>query len=59
MCGIDNDNIYVSLNKCIHTSKYISCDTNCRTAEKTYLCILGCKRIFNLFLDILDGNESF
>ena len=36
-----------------------SASFTCSTTEKTSLCILGCKRIFDLFLDILDGNESF
>ena len=59
MCGINYDYIHIRFHKCIYTCKYIGCDTNCRTTEKTSLCILGCKRIFDLFLDILDGNESF
>ena len=59
MCRINYDHIYISLHKRINTCKHICCDTNRSTTEKSSLCILGCKRILDLFLDILDGNESF
>ena len=59
MCGVYNDNVYICLNKCIYTCKNVSCDTNGCTAEQTSLCVLGCKWLFDLFLDILDRDQTF
>ena len=56
--GIYNNNINISLHKSIYTSQHISCNANSSTAEQTSLLIFGSERIFDLFLDVLDGDKT-
>ena len=60
MCGIDNDNVHVSLNK-LHPRVQITLAviTNCCATEDVPVHPLAARGIFDLFLDILSGNESF
>ena len=58
MGGIQNDNVHTGLHQCLHTLQHIGGDTYCCAAEQTSLAVLGRLGIFDLFLDILDGDES-
>ena len=58
MGGIQNDNVHTGLHQCLYTLQHIGGDTHCCAAEQTSLAVLGRLGIFDLFLDILDGDES-
>ena len=57
--GIQHNNVYLSLYQSFHTIQNIGCDTYCSSAEQTALCVLCGQRIFDLFLDIFDGDKTF
>ena len=59
MRGIHDDHIHGSLYQRFHTGKHIGCNTDGASAQKTSLCVFGRQRIFDLFLNILDGDQAF
>ena len=59
MSGIDYNHIYMSIYQSVDPCHYIFCDTYCRTAEQSSLCIFRRQRIFDLFFNIFDRNETF
>ena len=59
MRGIDNDNIDMSLYQRIYTLQNVCCNTNSCTAQQTTMIVLGRQRVFDLFLNILDRDQTF
>ena len=59
MCGIYNDNIYMSFYQSINTIHHVCCDTDSSTTEQTTLFIFCRKRIFDLFFNIFDCDQTF
>ena len=53
------DYVNICFYKSIYTCKHIGCNTNSCTAEQTSLLIFCCKRIFDLFFDIFNRDQTF
>ena len=59
MRRIDYYDVDRSLYQRFDTCKHICRDAYRTAAQKSALCILCCERIFDLFLDIFDGDKAF
>ena len=58
MGGIQNNHVNMSLNKLCRPIQHIRGNTQSSTAKKSSLLILRRIGIFNLLLNIFDGNET-
>ena len=58
MSGVKYNDVHMSLHKSVHTVQNVRCDTYSGSAEQTALSVLCGQRVFDLFLDIFDGDET-
>ena len=58
MSGVKYNDIHLSLHQSVHTVQHIRCDAYSGAAEQTALSVLCGQRVFDLFLDIFDGDET-
>ena len=58
MSCINNDHIHLGFYQCIYTVQNVSCYTYTGTAQQSSLLVFGRIWIFDLFFNILDGDQS-
>ena len=58
MSGVQYNYIHMSLHQSVHTVQNVRCDTDSCAAEQTSLSVLCGQRIFDLLLNIFDGDET-
>ena len=59
MSRVNNNNIDFRFYQSIHTLQNICCDSNGSTTEQTTIFIFCRQRIFDLLLNIFDGDQTF
>ena len=59
VCGIYNNDVHMRVDKCIYTIHHIARDADTGSTEQTALCILCAERIFDLFFNVFDRDETF
>ena len=57
--GIHDNHIHLGIHKRLHTFQAVGCNSDGRAAEQTPLGILRGRRVLDLLLNVLDGDQPF
>ena len=59
VCRVDNNDINFCFYQSIHTFHHVCCDSNSCTTKQTTVFVFCRLRIFDLFFNIFDGDQTF